>query len=48
MQRVYFDNNATTPVLPEVFEADWLRPSEINRLCPDRTWLPLLDGADPR
>ncbi|MFG1708379.1 NUDIX domain-containing protein [Nonomuraea sp. M3C6] len=27
--------------------AEWLPPAEIRRLCPDRTWLALLDGTGP-
>ncbi|KAB8190659.1 NUDIX domain-containing protein [Nonomuraea phyllanthi] len=33
------------PAGSESTSAAWLPPSEIARLCPDRTWLPLLDGT---
>ncbi|MEV0228229.1 NUDIX domain-containing protein [Nonomuraea sp. NPDC050786] len=36
------------PAGSESTSAEWLRPSEINRVCPGRTWLSLLDGADQR
>ncbi|MGW6501964.1 NUDIX hydrolase [Nonomuraea angiospora] len=36
------------PAGSESTRADWLSPTEIARVCPDRTWLSLLEGSSPQ